>query len=495
MMFGPYPRYSAAQAAGLMLVVAVLAVPAYMNLGQYSNFYDGGVYLESARMVSYGFAPYREVFAAQPPLWLELIRCSFAIFGQSMLAAQLLTVSALAATAIAIGFIALRTGGWLSAVLALVIILLSPLACFWSREITAELPSIAFAALGLALATQYASDGKRMWLVAEALSIACALQVKLFGVYVLPAALLIAAGRWKSVVPFEQRLWHIAVDAMLTVLIVSAAVVLVALAYGPSEVWNQAVAFHLVSRTHFGSHGNWSLIMASLGQEPSLSCVLLLAACAALEPWVGWAALVWLATTLAGLLIQHPLFTHHLVSLIPPIALAAGIGLGALLKFGTRLRTAYPDLRVGPRCATAAGAAIYVACLMLFVAVCCAAVVRGAWQQKFEFRHAPSADLAVASELMRLTQKADVILTDAPGIAFQVDRAVPPWLADTSRKRILNHYLTTAEVISQVERYHVKTVLLWTGRLEHLPGLVPWLEQNFPSQREYSAERTMYMRP
>ncbi|MGO9061573.1 MAG: hypothetical protein ACLQU2_29990 [Candidatus Binataceae bacterium] len=164
-------QYRPLQAGGLLVVVAVLAAPVYRNLGQYSNFYDGGVYLESARMVSSGYAPYREVFAAQPPLWLELIRCSFAIFGQGILAGQLLTVSALVATAVAVGFIVLVTGGWLAAVLALVTILLSPLAFFWSREITAELPSAAFAALALALATRNASGGKRMWLAAAALAI------------------------------------------------------------------------------------------------------------------------------------------------------------------------------------------------------------------------------------------------------------------------------------------------------------------------------------
>src|SRR5271156_5450401 len=111
------------QVAGLLLVVVVLAAPVYRNLGEYSNFYDGGVYLESARVVSSGFAPYREVFAAQPPLWLELIRGSFAIFGQGMMAGQMLTVSALVVTAVAVGFIVLSIGGWIAAVLAVVTIL------------------------------------------------------------------------------------------------------------------------------------------------------------------------------------------------------------------------------------------------------------------------------------------------------------------------------------------------------------------------------------
>lgn len=489
-------QYPPLQAGGLLLLVAVLAAPVYRNLGQYSNFYDGGVYLESARMVSSGYAPYREVFAAQPPLWLELIRGAFAIFGRDILAGQLLTVSALVATAVAVGFIVLGTGGWLAAVLALVTILLSPLAFFWSRQITAELPSAAFAALALALATRNASGGTRMWLAAGALAIACALQVKLFGLYALPSVLLIAAERWKSAGQLSQRLWHIAVDATLTVAIVFAVVIMVALAYDLQKVWSQAVAFHLASRVDLGLQRNWDLIMATVAHEPAWSSILPLAACAALEPWVGWAALVWLAITLAGLLIQQPLFSHHVVSLIPPIALAAGIGLGALWKLATRLRAAPPGVRAGRHCALAAGAALSLTCFILFVVICCAAIAgRGRQLRRLASRHPPSEDLAIASELERLTQKADMILTDAQGIAFQTDRAVPPWLADTSQKRIVNHYLTTAEVISQVERYHVKTVLLWTGRLDRLPGLVTWLEKTFPSQRKYGANRTLYLRP
>jgi Dolichyl-phosphate-mannose-protein mannosyltransferase len=487
------------QVAGLLLVVMVLAAPIYKNLGQYSNFYDGGVYLESARMVSSGFAPYREVFAAQPPLWLELIRGSFAIFGQDMMAGQLVTVSALVVTAVAIGFVVWSTSGWLAAVLALVTILLSPLAFFWSREITAELPSAAFAALAIALAARNASSGRRMWLAAAALAIACALQVKLFGLYVLPAALLIAAGRWQSTERLSERLWHIVADSMLAVAIVVAVVVALALAYDLRAVWNQAVAFHFASRVNsvlqrkWSLQLNWHLIVETLGQEPALACAVLLAACAALEPWIGWGALVWLAMTLAGLLVQQPLFAHHVVSLIPPIALAAGIGLGALWKLGKRLRAVYPG---GGRRAVAAGAGLSIVCVMLFVTVCGDAVLGHEWrQQQLIFRHSPRADLAVASELTRLTQQADMILTDAQGIAFQTNRAVPPWLADTSKKRIITHYLTTAEVISEVERYHVKTVLLWTGRLDQLPGLVAWLEQTFPNQRKYGRNRTLYLRP
>src|ERR1700737_1279867 len=88
--------------------------------------------------------------------------------------------------------------------------------------------------------------------------------------------------------------------------------------------------------------------------------------------------------------------------------------------------------------------------------------------------------LLLLMRLARAIGKADFILTDAQGIVFWSGHEVPPWLADTSLKRIENHYLATAEVIGQVERYQGKAVLFWTGRLDHLPGLVAWLGQSFP---------------
>ena len=110
-----YLEHRMLRVAGFLVVVVVMAAPAYRNLGQYSDFYDGGVYLESARMAAAGYAPYREIFVSQPPVWLELIRCSFTVFGQNVCAAQLLTVTALVITTVAVGTVVLDGGVWLGA--------------------------------------------------------------------------------------------------------------------------------------------------------------------------------------------------------------------------------------------------------------------------------------------------------------------------------------------------------------------------------------------
>ncbi|MGA8570056.1 MAG: hypothetical protein WB580_19875 [Candidatus Binataceae bacterium] len=490
-----YFEYRALQAAGLALLVLALAAPAYQNLGQYSDFYDGGVYLESARMLASGYAPYRAVFSSQPPAWSALIRWSFALFGQNMRAGQMLTVSTLVVTAFAIGIIVLEKGFWLGAVLACVTILMSPLAFFWSREITGELPSAAFAAVSLAMAARYASSRRHLWLGAGALALAGASLVKLFGLYALPSVLLIAAGRRGPAGQLRQKVWYTAADTLLVLGIAFAAVLMVASLYGVREVWTQAVAFHLVSRGDFSPARNWDLIVTTLARDPALSSALPLALCAAFEPWIGWAALGWLALTLIGLLIQQPLFTHHVVSLIPPLALAAGIGLGALWKLGKRLRVREASMR-SDGYGWAAGIGFSVASIILFAVVCHGGLAGRAKQQWIlAYWRPPAADLDAAAELARLTTKADFILTDAPGIAFWSGREVPPWLADSSLKRIDNHYLATADVKSQIERYRVKAVLLWTGRLDRLPGLAAWLEQTFPTRRRYGPGGVLYLRP
>ncbi|HLJ44169.1 MAG TPA: glycosyltransferase family 39 protein, partial [Candidatus Binataceae bacterium] len=484
-----------------------VAAPAYRNLGRYSNFYDSGVYLESARMLAAGYAPYRAIFISQPPLWLELIRLSFALFGQSISAAQMFTVGTMVITALAVGTIVLSIGSWLGAAMACITILMSPLAFFWAREITGEMPSAAFAAGSLALATRYASGGARLWLIAGSLALAGAVLVKLFGIYALPSLLLIAAARWRSGGPLRPRVWHTAADSGMVIGIVFGTVLAMVLGYGAPDVWAQAVAFHLGSRADLNIVRNFSLIVTTVVGDPALAVALPLALCAALEPWIGWAALGWLALTLIGLLIQHPLFTHHVVSLVAPLSLSAGIGLGALWKLGRRLYAGDATAR-SDGYGRIAGVAVFGACIILVTMVCRGGLAGRATEQLIgAYWRPPAADLNVAAELARSSgqptgqwtglsiNKDGFILTDAPGIAFSSGRAMPPWLVDSSLKRIDNHYLATAEVEREVERYQVKAVLLWTGRLQRLPGLVAWLDRTFPTRRRYGAKGVLYLRP
>jgi dolichyl-phosphate-mannose--protein O-mannosyl transferase len=147
----------------------------YSGLGGYDPFYDSGVYLESA-LIRRGYSEYGAVFSSQPPLWLPLLRFSFYLCGESFLAGQ-----ALMATA---------------ALLAATLLTLAPVQLSSSHLVIAEEPSVAFAAVAMAAGVCYSSVGRRVWLVVAAIAVTCSILTKLFGLYTVPAILLLIIARW-----------------------------------------------------------------------------------------------------------------------------------------------------------------------------------------------------------------------------------------------------------------------------------------------------------
>lgn len=87
-----------------------------------------------------------------------------------------------------------------------------------------------------------------------------------------------------------------------------------------------------------------------------------------------------------------------------------------------------------------------------------------------------------------------MIITDDQGLAFLAARDVPPDLTDTSFNRINSGYLQAREVIDQGERYDVRLMLLWTGRLGLMPEVVRWAEKRFPVRIEMGRGRMLYLK-
>ncbi len=176
----------------IVVVIALLAFSfaahnAYSGLGQYGDWYDQGVYLESARLMSRGYRQYTEIFASQPPLWLPAVSLSFHVFGENLLAAQILTATSGLVILVAVMLAAGQVSGRGSGVFAGLLIVLSPTELEWSRVVVPEVPFAALAAIGMALAIRYVRNGNRIWLIAAACAIACSILIKVLGLFVLPS--------------------------------------------------------------------------------------------------------------------------------------------------------------------------------------------------------------------------------------------------------------------------------------------------------------------
>jgi hypothetical protein len=471
-------------------VLLALAWFEFSGLGHYDPFYDTGVYLESARMIARGYAAYRRVFSSQPPLWLPLVRFSFFLAGESFFAGQLMVAAAgLVAVASVMAAVA-QLQGRASALIAAVLITVAPTQLFWSHAVIAEGPSTAFAAAAMALAARYYRVHRPVWVVLASIAITCSILTKLFGVYSLPAvAMLVAAGSAAQAQGPRARLRMVARDMAIMLVTAGAVILLFATVRDPLLVWDQAVRFHLKARI-----SDPELTPDALQYWRADVLLWAIAPFSLLGTLGGWApaaVLVWLVCNLAGLFQQQPIFSHHLVTVIPAFAAATAIGLGRLwawqLRWWSGART--PASR---HLAAVSGAAVAMGLMALLLAQ---AYADHGLRRKMALRlQAAKSDKLAAAHLRRLTSANDYVLTDAPGIAFLANRDMPPGLTDTSFKRISTRYLSASRIIAECESFDVKAALLWTGRLRSMPDVMTWIRSRFPQRQSFGRHRELYFR-
>ena len=333
-----------------------------------------------------------------------------------------------------------------------------------------------------------------------AVAASCSILVKLSGVYAVPALLLfVIAARWKNhQAPGQWRRLSFAGRDTLMISAIFAAITLLSLAlFRSDQVWNQAVAFHWTARSPYALlpfDVRWRTLVQFLATRERLLVIAApLAALCLLNGLDGLAVLAWPGVTFIGLLETYPLFEHHLVALIPALAAAIGIGAGNLGRV-YMLLVRWLFLRSHATQIIARTAAV-AAGLAIFGAVVTQAWIEAARQRAFiRSSELPSPDSRVVDLIVTHTGPGDMIITDDQGLAFLAARDVPPDLTDTSFARINSGYLQAREVIDQGERYNVRLMLLWTGRLALMPEVVRWAEKRFPVRIEMGRGRMLYLK-
>ncbi len=447
-------------------------------------------------MMGRGFAPYRQIFSSQPPLWLPLIYASFRLFGESFLAGQLVTTTAGMVAIVAVMLMTRQLGGRGSSIIAGTLMILSPLELEGSRLINADIPSVALAAVGVALAVRYANNGHRGWLAAASIATIFSILLKLLGLFAVPSLVLFAAARWKHAheIGDRQRRRFIVQDVLIIFGILAGITLLSLALVGSDRVWNQVITFHWAAREVYSSvpDGKWHMLAQLFVSERLLILAAPLAPLCLLSGIDGLALFAWPCLTFFAVLGHRPLYDHHMVALIPALAAAIGVGAGHL-GFVFALIARWISLQ--PRPVRIIGRTACVMAGLAFLGV----GVNQAWtqvtdQQTFMRDSAfPSPDLHAVDLIVKNSQSGDMIITDAQGIAFLANRNVPPDLADTSFTRIFTGYLRPREVIDQGEQYHARLMLIWTWRLMRMPEVMRWAEKRFSRRIELGNGRVLYL--
>jgi hypothetical protein len=459
-----------------------------VNLEAYTGKFDEGLRLEQLLLMSAGFRPVRDIFAAQGPLSLDIFYGPYLAFGQTLGAARAAVVLYSLLGLLAVYWVGGLVGGRLAGGLSATLLLLSPLYLKNSRLALLEVPALVPATLALGAALLFQANGRRRWLLLSAAMLALALLIKpmVVGVGVpLGLALLLRPKRLLT-------------DFLIFGAVAAALAAAVVALYGAEQVWQQVVAYRAGARQASGwsLRENWSIMSQELPDEqlPIYALAILGGLFLAVRrPRWGLPLAAWPLANLALLLVYSPLQFKHVAILLPPIALVVGTALAnaGLWSFVFRLRPMDQRPETPVTLAALALGAWYLASL--------SAILRQDWlvmSAATESRVETYAD--ETSLVPRLTAPDEFIIVDDPILAFNSRREVPPGLVDPSSYRVRSGALSGAEAVAAAERYDVKLLFLFSDGLRELKRFADYVDERYRAikiyERQNTRDRAIYLR-
>lgn len=482
-----------APALATVVIIAGYLVWQAGHLGGFSYGYDEGVYAQSAWLLQSGHGLFSEIFSSQPPLFVSSLAAVFALTGPSMPIARLLVVLFSLLSLGGVGVVAWRGAGRAAGALAIALLAINPNFILYSRVSEADIPSVSLAATAIALATIYQWRGKRWWLVGSAILFSLALFAKLL---VAPAALaLVLAVLLRHFSDDQKERRGAARKAVLDLVLVAALVAVPWVAtmaiYGPETPMDQLVTFHLRAQEVYPPSllENLREVTSFALVDPGLLALSLfgIVTIALKKRLLTFSpVLIWLAGSWLFLLDQAPLFSHHVVAILPPLAVLAGAG----LKEGLLSVAQVWSIR-GPRLRMYALPAVTSVLIVIYLA----GVPRLLTLSSRSGISSKAKEETAVTFLAGVTASGRYVVSDEQMISFAAGRMVPAGLTDTSSVRIDTGYLPVATLIKATEESDAQAVVFWTGRFLDLPGYLDWVKSHYRLARSFDDSREIYVKP
>jgi 4-amino-4-deoxy-L-arabinose transferase-like glycosyltransferase len=453
--------------------------------------YDEGVYWQSLRSLAQGHTLYGQIFSSQPPAFLLSIYPAYYIFGQSILAARVGVALLSLCGLLGALFVGKVLRGNAGALLALLLLVVSPLYLTGSQTLEADVPSAALMLLALGLAYLWWKHptglvGYVLAILTGAILVLSILS-KLFGLAdLVPIGLLVCAHLWRTrQQPTEKRLAsNGSLLALACALLLTCLLFLVPFSGSLSSLWDQVITFHTTASAHTTStkqgnlHMLWQALATPLGVFALYGTLVSLVR----RDWHILPLIAWFIAIFYLLWQQLPLFQHHLVTLVPPLVLLAAMSLGPLpvIRGSSRLRLYSGN-----------GMAIIALCVTIVYFL---PIVRSTYQEIQQQANGPNIHmgLQVTRDLDAVTRSDQLVITDAPFLVAEADRSTPPQLVDTSFVRIQSGYLSNAQLIQIAGQSRVHMVLFYTGRLYQMQPFYLWVSQHFQKVHDYGGGRELW---
>ena len=458
-----------------LLLLCAFALALQMNLSNpYLSNYDEGVYLSSARLVTEGYPLFTSVFSSQPPAFLEILALAFRLFGDTLTVGRGVMVFFSLVSLGSVAWISWRLIGPLASPLAIVSLGL-PLVFFQqSRRVLAENPALAFSLLAVALILPGTKQLSSKRVIAGGVLFALGMLCKLLvAPMILPILFLLAlepVSDTSTVWRFStaKPVWVFSiVRRYLIFALASMTTFLLALSmYDYSAAYDQVVRFHIEAKGYFVSDmaSNLQDIYERVLKRELGVMFLAVAGLTMLfarNPLAAAWICLWVLAVSLFLFDHSPLHVHHLILLLPPLAIAAAASVLWILAYWHK----------------GWGKLLPVFLVWLFI---CYDSTSGFldWSVQRDLavslkNDEPRQEQKVLSLVQTETDPGDFVVSDELMHAFAADRQPPPMLVDNSLLRIKSGFLTDEQAINSSR--DARMVIFWTHRLTLLPQYRQWV--------------------
>jgi 4-amino-4-deoxy-L-arabinose transferase-like glycosyltransferase len=470
-------------------VVVSAAIAVDMNAITLSNEADEGVYWQSLRAMSAGYRLYSQIFYSQPPLFLISIYPFYELLGSTITAARV-GIATLSLLGLIGAYLMGRAfGGRAVGIAAILLLVVTPIYLEQAHVLRAEGPSTGLMVLAVGAAFMWweypIGRPGTAYCTLSATALATAVLIKLLAVTaIVPIVLLALARMWQirneTTANIRGNLRPLGVATIIALFVTFA--ILAPYLHSLNSLMDQVVKFHLAAKKMMVSleSDNVQILSRFFANHIVLSGAATVGVIVTIarRDWRIVPLLGWFLTTLVLLRIQVPLWSRHVIVLVPPMIAVVALGLNG---FSTELMRRWLSWEQR-------------ATLLMGILTCAVVLT----ELRYDYRHyrdlgRQKADpvehsmVELAGDLQKTTTRDQWIVTDAQYVAAMANRDVPPWLVDTSITRVMSKYLTTQDLTNAASDPRVHTIVFATGHftLPQVADFHPWVKEHFDLWRSY----------
>jgi len=481
----------------LLGLIGLLFAWQVSNLGAHNWLYDEAGYIAVPWMVAAGHTLYTEAYSPSPPLFTLSVATAFKIWGISVEVARAVIVAYSTLGLLTVALLACELRGRIAGLAAVLLLFFSPEYFRLSRVTMSEVPAVSLALISLLASLVYWRCDRKGWLILSGLTMAASLLVKLVTLFALPLPIIaITLYHFYPQNPGAERPVIVRVKGMTRDLVVWAAsfcvpILLCLLVYDPRAMYEQAVALHWRGRefhpVDYDRRG--PRILGYLWQDRGL---LMLALGGSFSCWLrrfrqALLVVAWLLLVTVMMVNQSPLTAHHMLPMVPPLAVLAGVMVQegwdswlALIKQRRWQSFLLPAISVG---------------LVVFYLVNWPAVAESNREEMTKTNVPEGLVEDAISLLKQVTVPDDFVISDDPLVVLLAERNIPPMLTGADWRRLSVGYLTAEQLIALSKEYEATAIVFWRERFDSLPTYVQWVEARFEAVEIGTPSHRLYLPP